>query len=163
MGCMYVYVSLYERERNEEGSGEKWKREREKRIQLQTAKTTADSWSRRGFTTSHVLQWFVKSSERLEEQGLGRVIFCWACTAQPWLWLRSLRSRLQEAIETDKCDHGPQFVTSGKLPFPMWLVLFPGPLCFHCDLYQEMNALYSTCLCFTSTFKLQWMHVSGRS
>ena len=163
MGCMYVYVSVYEREREMKRVWERNEKEREKRIQLQTAKTTVDSWSRRGFTTRHVLQWFVKLSERLEERGLGRVIFCWACTAQPWLWLRNLRSCLQETFETDKCDHGPQSVTSGKLPFPLWLVLSPGPLCFHCDLYQEMNALYSTFLCLTSTFELQWTHVSGRS
>lgn len=37
-------------------------------------------------------------------------------------------------------------VTAGTLPFPLWLMLFSGPRCFHCDLYQEMNALCSTFL-----------------
>lgn len=158
-GCMYcVSVCVYERD--EKVEGQKWKRERKERIQLQITKSTVDSLSRIGFSTRNVFQWFVKLLERLEEQCLGRVPFSWICAAQPWLWLRSWTS-WTGTIETKSCDQDPQFVASGTLPFPLWLMLFSGSRCFHCDLYQEINALCSTFLCLMFKFKLEWIHVMG--
>lgn len=139
---------------------EGWRIEMKKREKGENPAADNKIQSRIGFSTRNVFQWFVKLLERLEEQRLGRVPFSWICTAQPWLWLRSWRS-WTGTIETKSCGQDPQFVASGTLPFPLWLMLFSGSRCFHCDLYQEMNALCSTFLCLMFKFKLEWIHVMG--